>query len=188
MRCAQLIPKEEDFPVAQLQAANSLPLSSSTQGKTALPSPLQQGKTKNPASLPQLASALHINITIYSWDTDLASRKKKLPSGAVIHQNTLQKFPKRTYSAQLTVTVGLNDILKSNQADYIMHQNMVKWYSFAAMLKEHLIFLRRNKAELSKYRQVKKEHERINGNFCSSYWCGKPCNTSESFPEAKGEM
>lgn len=105
----------------------------------------------------------------------------------MIHQNALQKFPKRTYSAQLTVTVGLNDILKSNQADYIMHQNMVKWYSFAAMLKEHLIFLRRNKAELSKYRQVKKEHERINGNFCSSYWCGKPCNTSESFPEAKGE-
>jgi len=50
--------------------------------------------------------------------------------------------------AQLTVTVGLNDIFKSNQADYIMHQNMVKWYSFAATFKEHLTFLRRNKVEL----------------------------------------
>jgi len=55
-------------------------------------------------------------------------------------------------SAQLTVTVGLNDIFKSNQADYIMHQNMVKWYSFAATFKEHLTFLRRNKVELLKYK------------------------------------
>lgn len=47
-------------------------------------------------------------------------------------KEVLLKFSKRTDSAQLTVTVGLNDILKSNQADYIMHQNMVKWYSFAA--------------------------------------------------------
>lgn len=77
------------------------------------------------------------------WDTDLAPKKPKtlLPSGAVIYQKVLLKFPKQTDSAQLTATVGLNDILKSNQADYIMHLNMVKWYSFAATLKEHLIFL-----------------------------------------------
>lgn len=57
--------------------------------------------------------------------------------------------------AQLTVTVGLNDIFKSNQADYIMHQNMEKWYSSAATSKEHLTFLGRNKVELLNYKWKK---------------------------------
>lgn len=66
-----------------------------------------------------------------------------------------------------------------------MHQNMVKWYSFAAMLKEHLILLRRNKVELSKYRQVKKEHERINGNFSVATGVGSPITQVKAFQKRK---
>lgn len=121
-------------------------------------SPLQkQRKTKNPAHFSHLASAFPCKVTIFPGDTDLDLRKKTLlPPGAVIHQKVILKFSKRTDSAQLTATVGLNDILKSNQADYIMHQNMVKWYSFAAMLKEHLIFLWSNTVSLSRYWQEKR--------------------------------